>query len=282
MEFTSPEARAHYQAVVDTTGPVVVGLDFDGTLSPIVDDPASASIHADAPEALAALAQRVAVIAVVTGRPIAHLLTHGGVEALADTISAEGADRAELVLLGQYGNERWSSRDRTTVTPEPPAGLAALREGLPTLLAGLDLAGDPYVEDKGLAFAVHTRRMPEPAAAYAAVLAALTEAATAHDLQVEPGRFVVEVRGPGTNKGDAVRSLAAEHAAAGFVFVGDDLGDAPAFEAVRELADDGVAGLLVASGSTEQRALVDLADVVVDGPDGVVALLGELAADRSR
>lgn len=282
MEFTSPEARARYDAVVGTTGPVVVGLDFDGTLSPIVDDPAAARIHVDAPSALAALARTVAVVAVVTGRPVAHLLAHGGVDALADTIDADSPDGAELLVLGQYGNERWSSRDRTTTSPTPPKGLAELIADLPRLLAGLDLDGAPYVEDKGLAVAVHTRRMPEPATAYNAVLAALTTASAAHDLHVEPGRYVVEVRGPGTDKGDAVRTLAADHAAAAFVFVGDDLGDVPAFEAVRALQGDGIPGLLVASGSTEQRTLADLADVVVDGPDGVVSFLQELAADRSQ
>ena len=57
------------------------------------------------------------------------------------------------------------------------------------------------------------------------------------------------------------------------VFIGDDLGDLAAFDAVDELRADGVPGLLVCSGSTEETALAERADLVVDGPAGVVALL---------
>ena len=56
-------------------------------------------------------------------------------------------------------------------------------------------------------------------------------------------------------------------------FVGDDLGDLAAFDAVDALRAAGTPGLLVCSGSTEVTALADRADLVVDGPDGVVALL---------
>ena len=59
---------------------------------------------------------------------------------------------------------------------------------------------------------------------------------------------------------------------------GDDLGDVPAFRAVARLRGDGIAGLAVCSGSAEVSALTELADLVVDGPDGAVALLDALAA----
>ena len=63
------------------------------------------------------------------------------------------------------------------------------------------------------------------------------------------------------------------------MFCGDDLGDVEAFKAVEELRGQGLPGLLVCSASDEQNALADLADVVVDGPAGVLDLLRELAAD---
>src|SRR5690348_10470517 len=106
MDLTSPQARERYDALVAASGPVVVGLDFDGTLSPIVADPAAAAIQPDAPAALAALGRTVAAIAVVTGRPVAHVLEHGGMAELADAIGDGGA---QVLVLGQYGNERWSS-----------------------------------------------------------------------------------------------------------------------------------------------------------------------------
>jgi trehalose 6-phosphate phosphatase len=59
--------------------------------------------------------------------------------------------------------------------------------------------------------------------------------------------------------------------------VGDDLGDLAAFAAVEQLRAEGVPGLLVCSGSTEVTALAERADLVVDGPEGVAALLSALA-----
>ena len=84
---------------------------------------------------------------------------------------------------------------------------------------------------------------------------------------------------PDMHKGLAVRAAVAEIDARGVLFVGDDLGDLEAFDAVRELRDQGMPGLLVCSGSTEQNALEDAADVVVAGPDGVIALLERLSED---
>jgi trehalose 6-phosphate phosphatase len=65
------------------------------------------------------------------------------------------------------------------------------------------------------------------------------------------------------------------------MFCGDDLGDRPAFQAIRELRDEGIPGLTVCSGSAEVPALAQEADLLVDGPDGVVTLLNSLAAGMS-
>jgi trehalose 6-phosphate phosphatase len=82
------------------------------------------------------------------------------------------------------------------------------------------------------------------------------------------------------HKGHSLRAFVAEQEATGVIFGGDDLGDVEAFEAVRSLRADGLPGLVVCSASTEQPDLVRLADVVVDGPPGVVELLSGLAARR--
>jgi len=60
------------------------------------------------------------------------------------------------------------------------------------------------------------------------------------------------------------------------LYAGDDLGDIPAFAAVAELRADGIPGLAVCSGSAEATGLAGHADLLVDGPAGVMALLGEL------
>jgi trehalose 6-phosphate phosphatase len=275
MEFSSATGEQQYAAVVRAADDLVVACDFDGTLSPIVDDPEQAHIHPDAGEVLAELAAQVRAVAVVTGRPARQALDLGGLEAVGNAIGESGR---ELFVLGQYGNERWTSTDRRVISPKPPRGLATFMGGLPRLLREGDAAG-AWVEEKGLAVAVHTRRLDDPQAAFDRLLPVLTDAARSNGLEVEPGRAVIEVRAPGMHKGAAVRTLTEELGARAFVFCGDDLGDLEAFKAVEELRGKEFAGLLVCSGSEEQGALAELADVVVEGPSGVLELLRELTED---
>jgi trehalose 6-phosphate phosphatase len=275
MEFSSSTGEQQYAAVVRAADDLVVACDFDGTLSPIVDDPEQAHIHPEAGEVLADLAAQVRAVAVVTGRPARQALDLGGLEAVGNAIGESGR---ELFVLGQYGNERWTSTDRRVISPKPPRGLATFMGGLPRLLREGGAAG-AWIEEKGLAVAVHTRRLDDPQAAFDRLLPVLTESARSNGLEVEPGRAVIEVRAPGMHKGAAVRTLTQELGARGFVFCGDDLGDLEAFKAVEELRGKEFAGLLVCSGSEEQGALAELADVVVDGPAGVLELLRELTED---
>jgi trehalose 6-phosphate phosphatase len=275
MEFTSATGRERYDAFVAVASSAVVGLDFDGTLAPIVDDPAEATIHPDAAEVLIGLADVVRAITVITGRPARQALALGELDEVGNALGDSGR---ELYLFGQYGNERWSSTSRRIVSPRPPRGLASYLGALPTLLRRLD-AGGAYVEEKGLAVAVHTRRLPDPAGAFTRLLPELEKLATDTGLVVEPGRHVIEARAPGTDKGHVVRMVAEELSAGGFLFAGDDLGDLEAFEAVAELRDEGMPTLLVCSGSEEQHALAAHADLVVDGPDGVLDFLRELTSD---
>lgn len=264
-----------YAELVRAGHGLLVALDFDGTLAPIVEDPAAAVIHEDAADVLVALARQVRAIAVLTGRPARQVLALGGLDEVGDAIGEAGH---ELVILGQYGNERWTSNARRVVSPKPPAGLASLIGDLPRLLRQAD-ASEAWVEEKGLAVAVHTRRLPEPRAAFDRLLPVLTEAAKARNLAVEPGRLVIEIRATGMDKGLALRRLVEEYDARAVLFVGDDLGDVPAFEAVADLRSTGMPTLLVCSGSEEESVLRDLADVVVTGPDGVLDFLRRLAAD---
>ncbi len=135
------------------------------------------------------------------------------------------------------------------------------------------------MEEKGLAVAVHTRRLDEPQAAYERLLPLLAEAAKTHDLDIEPGRNVIEVRAHGMHKGAALMKLVDELGAKAIAFCGDDLGDVEAFKAVEDLRAQGLPGLLVCSGSEEESALAEMADLVVHGPDGVLDLLRRMTAD---
>jgi trehalose 6-phosphate phosphatase len=266
VEFTSAEGRQRYDALVAAASTTVVGLDFDGTLAPIVDDPEIAHIHPEAPGVLLALAEVVRAVAVITGRPARKALALGGLDDVGREIGDTGR---ELYVFGQYGYERWSSTQRRVVSPRPPHGLSAFLRDLPRVLREAD-AADAFIEDKGLAVAAHTRRLDDPAGAFDRLLPRLGELA------------VIEVRSPGMDKGVVVRNLAKEVEAGGFLFAGDDLGDVEAFEAVAELREQGLATLLVCSASQEESTLLELADVVVPGPDGVLDLLRRLTDDAAR
>jgi len=261
--------REGLQALLARPGKALIGLDFDGTLAPIVADPEQARAHPEAVPALAGLAPKVASVAVITGRPPEVAVRLGGFAGVSGL--------EHLVVLGHYGAERWDARTGEITAPPPHPGVAAARAELPGLLDGVGAAQGAWIEEKGRAVAVHTRRAAEPQTAFEALRDPLSELAARHGLIVEPGRLVLELRPPGMDKGVALREYAREIGAGCVLYAGDDLGDLPAFSAVDTLRSDGVPGLLVCSGSDEVTELRERADLVVDGPAGVVGLLRALA-----
>ncbi|MFJ6746677.1 trehalose-phosphatase [Streptomyces sp. NPDC091266] len=252
----------------------VVALDFDGTLADIVPDPEQARAHPEAAAALGRLAPRLRAAAVITGRPAAVAVRLGGVT------GAPGLE--QLVVLGHYGAERWDAATGAVQAPAPHPGVAAAAAELPGVLeeSGVWHGSwtDTAIETKGgRAVAVHTRRAADPQAAFDGLRAPLTALAERHGLIVEPGRLVLELRPPGMDKGVALTDWVRETDATTVLYAGDDLGDLAAFAAVDRLRSEGRTGLLVCSGSNEVAELAARADLVVDGPTGVVALLGALA-----
>ncbi|MEV6178044.1 trehalose-phosphatase [Streptomyces sp. NPDC052015] len=266
---TTPQGQQALDAIRARPRTTLVALDFDGTLAPIVENPDDARAHPDAVPALAALAPKVASVAVVTGRPAAVAVRNGGFAGV------PGLEH--LTVLGHYGAERWDARTGTVSAPAPHPGVAAARAELPGVLDAAGAWQGTWVEEKGRAVAVHTRRAQDPQAAFEALRQPLADLAARHGLIVEPGRMVLELRPPGVDKGVALHEYVREIGAEAVLYAGDDLGDLPAFAAVEKLRSDGVPGLLVASGSAEVTELAERADLVVDGPAGVVRLLRTLA-----
>lgn len=266
---TTPAGKAGLTALLDDPSGAVVALDFDGTLAPIVDDPEAARADADAVLALSRLAPHLDAVVIVTGRPAAVAVAYGRFAGV------PGLDR--LVVLGHYGLERWDAVSGRVHAPDVPPGVGAVRALLPGVLSGLGLWETTWTEDKGSALAVHTRRAADPQGTFDALRAPLAALAHDHGLVVEPGRYVLELRPAGMDKGQALTSFLAERGARSVLFAGDDLGDLAAFDAVERLRGEGVAGVTVCSGSAEVSELAERADVVVDGPRGVAALLAALA-----
>jgi trehalose 6-phosphate phosphatase len=277
----SPEGQAGLDALLADPRHALIGLDFDGTLSPIVADPRDARVHPDAGPVLAKLAAAVGTLAVITGRPAADAVAYGGL-----------AEIPGIVVLGHYGWQRWE--DGALTTPEPLPAIEAARRALPGLLAAANgaaangaadgPAGDGrgdgiFVEDKEHAVAVHTRQAADPEGALERLRGPLTALAAELGLAAEPGRLVIELRPQDVDKGSALRGLVTQRTARSALYVGDDLGDLPAFTAVHELRAAGIPGCTVASGSAEVAAVAAAADLVVDGPAGVVRLLRAIAAE---
>ena len=239
---------------------VAVCLDFDGTIAPIVEDPAAARPLPGMIDLLGPLADRYAAAAIVSGRPATYLASHA---------AAPG-----VRYLGMYGLEE-IVEGRVQVDPRLEAARPAVEA------AREELAGDPavtasgaHLEDKRYAVAVHTRRVAEPGRWAGPVGQAAARIAAGHGLEVVPGRMVWELRPQvHSDKGAAVRRVVAESGAGALVVAGDDLGDLPGFAVAAELGG----GLRVVAGSAEAPAeLLDAADLVVDGPEGVRELLEHL------
>jgi trehalose 6-phosphate phosphatase len=256
------------EAIINSPSDTLIATDFDGTLAPIVDDPGQAYADPGAVAALGRLGQYVGRVVVITGRAAHAAVELGGFR--------EVAGLGSMIVLGQYGVERWNAVDGEYAIPSVPPQIRKVAEELPQVLNSVGLAG-VRIENKGRAIAVHTRLLPDPQGALVRLEAPLRELAARYGLVVQPGKKVWEIRAPGMDKGVALRSIVDETSARQVVFAGDDLGDLAAFRAVRDLASAGVAGLLVCSASSEENALTELSDVVVDGPTGLAAWLTELA-----
>lgn len=230
-------------------------LDFDGTLSSIVDDAADARPLPGAPEVLVALRERYAVVAIVSGRPVAFLGAH-----LPAEVERHGLYGIEAVIDGEPVVQAGAASWRSVVDDVAAAALA-------TGPAGLD------VEHKGLSLTLHFRRQPELAEA---ARRWATEAARRSGLQLRQAKMSLELHPPVTvDKGTVVETRAAGMTAV--AYVGDDEGDLPAFAALDRLAAGGVATVKVAVRTAETSpALLAQADLEVDGPDGALAALRSL------
>lgn len=263
-----PHTLAARDAVLRDPASTVLALDFDGTLAHIVDDPAKAFAQKHAVDSLARLGSLLGHVAIITGRPVQQALELGGF--------ADHSGLDSLVIFGQYGAERWDAATGEVKRFAADPQIDIVRQMMTDWLNRNHETGI-RIEDKRLAIAVHTRGLAE--GVYEKAVARLTNLAQAHGLEIEEGRQVVELRSPGTDKGDVLRNFVVETGAKTVVFAGDDLGDLPAFAAVKELRSDGMNGLLICSASAEQDALQAQADVILDGPDAVADWLGSLADD---
>jgi trehalose 6-phosphate phosphatase len=242
---------------------VALLLDFDGSLAPIVVDPAAAAAPAATLDLLGVLATNLGLVGIVSGRPLAFL------------VDAVPIDRIELV--GQYGLERRVD-GRTVIDP------AALeyRDAIATATAEAERRWpDLLVERKGeIALTIHWRALGSAGESVARDIEVL---GAELGLEVYPTRMARELRPPlAVDKGTAVRALLGDAPGTrSAVFAGDDRGDIPAFDAFDALTERGRLDRAVRIAVRSEEVpgeLVERADLVVEGPDGLVLWLRALAA----
>jgi trehalose 6-phosphate phosphatase len=261
--------RAGLAAVLRDPPGALLAFDFDGVLAPIVDDPRDSKPYPGVVAVLSRLAARAGSLVIISGRPAAVVVEYGGL--------GDQPDLSRLVVFGLYGQERWDAQTNRVVTPPVSEAVLAVVAELPALLAAHGAPPETWIEEKGGSVAVHTRRCPNPAGTLAALASPIADCAARHGLVVEPGRFVLELRPAGVDKGQTLLAYAKERSARSVLYAGDDLGDLKAFDAVESLRGAGIAGLKVGSGSAEVTEVARRADLVVDGPAGVLALLEAIA-----
>ncbi|MGB9376419.1 MAG: trehalose-phosphatase [Mycobacteriales bacterium] len=261
-EPVTAAGRAGLAALINTPRTALVALDFDGTLAPIVPRPEDARPLPTTLAVLRTLGARFGQVAIVTGRPVEWLVDEAGL-----------GEVPGLIIDGQYGAQHWE--DGQLREAEPAPGLAAVREQLPALVEGRQAR----IEDKRLSIVVHTRGADHPEAELAALAAPVRALADRHGLVAHPGRNVVEIRPPEFDKGSALSALVEQYDPATVVFIGDDVGDLAAFDVVDSLRAQGRHGLTVCSASSEVTQVAGRADLVVDGPPGVLELLTALGRE---
>ena len=242
---------------------LLVALDFDGVLAPLVDEPMTARATPqgkDAVERLAALPRTT--VALVSGRSLADL-----------RIIAEHDDASPVWLAGSHGAEHWRPAGAPAhVDPVAADAESASLAGALTVEARKLVADLPGVriEPKAYGFALHTRLAGarETDAARAAVDALVADAAPGWRRRT--GKDVVEFAWRHEGKDTAVAELRAATGASAVLFAGDDVTDE---DALRSLGG-GDLGVHVGAGETAAK-------IVVPDPVAFAELLSAIADLRA-
>ncbi len=195
----SPVSRLH-------PGQLLIASDFDGTLAPIVDDPATSRPSVETAQALGRLAPLVRAVAVISGR------APGDLRRLLPTA-------AGVIRVGNQGQIRISQRKRELL-----AGFNRAASGLLGDLPGLRL------ELKPGGTAIHYRGTDHSASAIRSRIEPLLGEL---GLVASPGRSAIEVHPPGAEKGRALAAIIARTRPGSVVCLGDDENDRPLFQAAR-------------------------------------------------
>ena len=219
---------------------ILVGLDFDGVLAPLVLDPSTSQVLPESAAAIEDLTGLPGVtVAVVSGREAATLTALADVPAGTRIVGSHGAQWG-TVVAGPRGRELRA--DPVALTDEQTALLARLVRETEALVTGVPGA---HVEAKPAAAVLHTRAAARPDAERL-TQAALAGPATHPGVHVIVGKEVVEMSVLSVTKGDALVQLRTELGADAVLYAGDDTTDEDAFAVLGE----GDVSIKVGAGET--------------------------------
>jgi trehalose 6-phosphate phosphatase len=251
----------------DPAGAAIL-CDIDGTLAPIVERAEEAQLREGVSQLLGRLARRYGVVACVSGRAAAEARRLVGV----GSIGYVGSHGAELLEPGAKSAELldayvgWEERVREFADERAQRGE---RRQLRI-----------RTEDKGPITAFHWRGAPDEDAAES-WLAGVADEACADGLEIHWGRKVLEIRPPvPVDKGQAVKAMIERHEVRSALYGGDDVTDLDAFDALDALISAGELDCAVRVGVSSDEgpaAIVERADIVVDGVRGFTGVLELLA-----
>ncbi len=239
-------------------------VDFDGTLSEIVENPEQADPVDGTAEILCELARTFERVCVLSGRPVSFLL---------NKLEFPRQNVDHPVLYGLYGVEVWESNHlRSLADSATKCTIATARRMIEGLLHDNSLNELLLVEDKILSVALHYRSAP---LLEDRVIEIVNSVAQSLDLEVRAGKMVVELVPKGcTDKASTLGHFCS--GASGVCVIGDDVGDIGAFRELDTLADLEVAIRVAVSGPQAPVELLDLADVVLASPIQVKEFLSKL------
>ena len=246
--------------------PGVTGIfsDLDGTLSEIAETPESATVTSGVREALKMLKERYKVVGIVSGR------------AADDARRMVGLD--DLFYVGSHGLE-WIEGGRRFYAPQVKRyfGMApSIYNELSDYFAETDIR----VEKKNLGAALHYRLAADKDAALALIEPVVEKVLAKYPMKVVRGRFVVELKPDvAEDKGDAIVGVCLREGLSKGLYLGDDVTDIDAFNALRRLEEtENFKAVTVAVVSNEAAAEVaEAADFTLKSVDEVEALLRWLA-----
>lgn len=240
--------------------------DIDGTISPLAPTPDAASVSPSCRRHLSQLAGRLALVAIISGR------------SAADSQRLVGA--TDLVYVGNHGLESLIDSELTLHHEARPyrCQIAALLHDLETFCAE---APGVLIEDKGITASIHYRLAANPTETRLRLLAVVAGSPSAQGLWITEGKRVIEIRPPVlANKGTALCALIDRYALQSAVYIGDDLTDLDAFNALARLRSERLfrSRSIAVVGTETPDEIRHTADLCLNGVPEVEQLLSELVA----